>query len=133
MDPVGEELLALRGHRGEVWSVAWSPDGARLATAGGDKTVKVWNAETQNDDPPGSREGVRTVDWNSDPVTNWVAAASTDGRLRIWDTNTGEEELDDIVGGEGWLMAFRPMAGEEKPEPEAKGWLRALISTPGGK
>ena len=28
----GKELLTLRGHTGLVYSVAWSPDGKRLAT-----------------------------------------------------------------------------------------------------
>jgi WD40 repeat protein len=38
----GQELLTLKGHSGSVNSVAWSPDGKRLATASGDQTAKVW-------------------------------------------------------------------------------------------
>src|SRR6516225_8295913 len=32
------------GHRSEVYSVSWSPDGTRLATGSYDGTVKVWDA-----------------------------------------------------------------------------------------
>ena len=35
----GQELLTLRGHTGQVWSVAWSPDGKRLATGSWDDTA----------------------------------------------------------------------------------------------
>ncbi len=42
----GKELLTLRGHSGDVNSVACSPDGKRLATASADQTAKVWDAAT---------------------------------------------------------------------------------------
>jgi WD40 repeat protein len=38
----GKELLTLSGHSAEVSSVAWSPDGKRLATAGADGIVEVY-------------------------------------------------------------------------------------------
>ncbi len=43
---LGGELLALRGHTGGIKSVVFTPDGARIVTAGTDETVRVWDAKT---------------------------------------------------------------------------------------
>ena len=42
----GKELFALKGHAGRVASVAFSPDGQRLASGSRDQTVKIWDSAT---------------------------------------------------------------------------------------
>lgn len=61
----------LRGHRREIISMAWSPDGILLASGARDKTVRVWNTETG--------ECLGTLTGYRNPVDH--LAWSQDGRI----------------------------------------------------
>ena len=39
----GQETLTLKGHSEDVNSVSFSPDGKRIVSGSGDKTLKVWD------------------------------------------------------------------------------------------
>ncbi|NUQ65403.1 MAG: protein kinase [Pirellulales bacterium] len=51
------ERRTLRGHTRPVHAVAWSPDGQRLASAGSDRTIRIWNVESP--EPEGKGRGSR--------------------------------------------------------------------------
>jgi WD40 repeat protein len=82
--------LTLRGHRDSVLSVAWSPEGKRLATASADKTAKVWDAETGKVllTLTGHDDEVYSVAWSPDGKR--LATASADKTAKVWDAQSGK-------------------------------------------
>jgi WD40 repeat protein/serine/threonine protein kinase len=84
-------LLTLRGHQGTVYDVAFSPDGKRLVTAGHDRTARVWNAATGQEQLTfrGHDDWVRCVAFS--PAGDLVASGAYDGTLKLWRPATGDE------------------------------------------
>ena len=89
-----EELWTMRGHGGKVNAVAYSPDRTRMITASTDKTLKLWNAETDAGAtlghvarPPG-RRGPGPV--SISPDRSRIAYHIQDGSLILLNVNNGE-------------------------------------------
>ena len=86
----GELLSTLEGHLGSVRSVAFSPDGARLASGSDDHTIKLWDVEVAEllNTLKGHSHWVQSVDFNSEGTVLVSGSrdehASTLGRSRQW-------------------------------------------------
>nr|MDT0656634.1 pentapeptide repeat-containing protein [Micromonospora sp. DSM 115978] len=98
-------VLALAGHGGIVRSVAWSPDGIRLATAGDDDTARTWDPEAGTEVAvlTGHYGPVNAVTWSPDGTR--LATASADGTVLIWDSTTAAV-VATLVGHAGPVTAL---------------------------
>jgi len=87
------DLLTLAGHTSAVHSVAFGPDGKRLASASQDQTVKVWDPTSGERilSFKGHTNGVNTVAFSPDGKR--LASSSDDGTVKVWDTASGQEML----------------------------------------
>jgi eukaryotic-like serine/threonine-protein kinase len=99
----------LVGHAGAIKSLAFSPDGHRLASASDDQTVKIWDSDTGKELAAlkGHAGSVTSVAFSPDGQR--VASASQDQTVKIWDSATGKE-LVALKGHAGSLTsaAFSP-------------------------
>jgi WD40 repeat protein/serine/threonine protein kinase len=82
----GRSIKTIRGHMEGRVSLAYSPDGLRLASASGDGTVRLWETAT-------GREILKLIHGHDDPVTGvsfspdgrQIVSVSKSGTVKMWD------------------------------------------------
>lgn len=102
-------MLILRfwvGHSEAVLCVAFNPDSTLLATASGDKTVKVWDVMTET--PIFTLKGhsgwVLYVSWSPDGKK--LASGGMDKLVRIWCPATGKQIGSPLKGHSNYVTAI---------------------------
>ena len=142
----GQILHTLTGHSADVVSIAFSPDGRRLATASFDRTIKLWDMQTGQDvfTLLGHTAGVVSVAFS--PDGNQIVSGGIDATARVWNATplasnvtaehdaryrkkietlaqlkatTDDAERAKILAGSGqWGMAAEAFARAVEKEPD---------------
>jgi WD40 repeat protein len=82
--------MVLEGHKDQVSSVAFSPDGKQIVTGSEDSTVRVWGAVTgdRQNTLAGHTDSVSSVAFS--PDSKQIVSGSFDHTVRVWNAVSGD-------------------------------------------
>ncbi|NQE37420.1 AAA-like domain-containing protein [Microcoleus asticus] len=104
-----KERNSLEEHSNVVISVAFSPDGKTLASASSDKTIKLWNLQSQKPIATltGHSNSVRSIAFSPDGKI--LASASYDHTIKLWHLET-QTQVTTLTGhsNQVYSVAFSP-------------------------
>jgi WD40 repeat protein len=104
----GELVCTLRGHRGRVTCLAFSPDAELLASGANDRTTRLWHlrSATLRATLRGHTDTVRSVAFSPDGAT--LATGASNGTARLWRVEDGQSQL--VLSGRAAInqLVFSP-------------------------
>jgi WD40 repeat protein len=129
---VDESLKAVfpKAHKGSVKSVAFSADGSLLASAGSDRTIRLWSL------PDGKLRAKLTghdtdiVGVSFSPQSNFLVSGGSDGTIKVWSVPAGETQA--TFGGEGFSIKSLAISPDGKLLATAGYQMVKLWSLPAG-
>ncbi|MGA2258562.1 MAG: hypothetical protein ABSG53_28185, partial [Thermoguttaceae bacterium] len=130
-----KDLMTLRGNGSTVHSVAWSPDGNRLASADSEGTIRIWNPATGQEILKFSASNpLGAVAWSPDGKR--LATGSYDGTAKIWDAALGKEifafrRFNGRVSSVAWSPDGRHLAAGDYTGGDRNGTVKVWDATKG--
>ncbi len=87
-DASSESARVMRGHRGSVTSICFSPDGRWLASGGWDQTIRIWDVSTGRQERKLDDHSGEVFSVVFSPDGRFLASCGFDRKIMVWEVSS---------------------------------------------